>query len=183
MHNDTKQILSEIQEVLGLVNPDVIEEISRALQTSARIFVTGEGRSGLMAKSFAMRLMHLGAHVFVMGETITPAIREGDILIAVSGSGKTKNVSWIAEKAKECGCYVIVFTTNLESELASCASLSLHVPAATKYRRQDEIKSIQPLGSLFDQCMHLIFDTICLRYAALQQVGHNDAFRMHSNVE
>lgn len=55
--------------------------------------------------------------------------------------------------------------------------------AATKYRRQDEIKSIQPLGSLFDQCMHLIFDTICLRYAALQRVGHSEAFRMHSNVE
>ncbi|MFB9757023.1 6-phospho-3-hexuloisomerase [Ectobacillus funiculus] len=183
MHNDIKSILGEIQEVLDLVDTNAIEEVSRALQTPTRIFVIGEGRSGLMAKSFAMRLMHLGAHVFVMGETITPAIREGDILIAVSGSGKTKNVSWAAEKAKECGCRVIAFTTNLESELASYAALSVHVPAATKYRRQDEMKSVQPLGSLFDQCMHLIFDTICLRYAALQQIGHSDAFRMHSNVE
>jgi len=39
-----------------------------------RIYVTGAGRSGLIARAFAMRLLHLGFDVFVVGETVTPAI-------------------------------------------------------------------------------------------------------------
>ena len=136
-----------------------------------------------MAKSFAMRLMHLGAEVFVVGETITPAIKGEDTLIVVSGSGKTKNVIWVAEKARELGCSVIAFTSNLESELAEVASSNVHIPAATKYRKEGEMESIQPLGSLFDQCMHLVFDSICLCFAELKKVEHSNAFKLHSNLE
>ncbi len=37
-----------------------------------RIFVTGLGRTGLMARGFAMRLMHLGRRVYHVGDVITP---------------------------------------------------------------------------------------------------------------
>ena len=91
-------ILKEIEAVLGQVEETQLEKIASTLQKAPRIFNIGEGRSGLMAKSFAMRLMHLGATVYVVGETITPAIAEGDLLVAVSGSGTTKSVVWTAEK-------------------------------------------------------------------------------------
>ncbi len=42
------------------------------LLSAKRIYVMGAGRSGLIAKAFAMRLMHLGMHSYVVGETITP---------------------------------------------------------------------------------------------------------------
>ena len=51
------------------------------IRKDRRIFVAGEGRSGFSAKGFAMRLMHLGYTVYVVGETITPALREGDLLV------------------------------------------------------------------------------------------------------
>ncbi|UOQ44985.1 6-phospho-3-hexuloisomerase [Halobacillus salinarum] len=176
-------ILSEIQSVTSLIDEAELTEIAADLQRTGRIFVIGEGRSGLMAKSFAMRLMHLGAEVYVIGETITPSIKEDDMLVAISGSGSTKSVVWTAEKAKKLGCQVIAVTTNPDSDLASHASKVLRVPAATKYRREDERQTIQPLGSLFDQCAHIVFDTICLSYAELKDIGHDQAFKQHSNVE
>lgn len=183
MTNHLQTIMAEVEAVLNHVEQTEIERVAGILKDSKRIFVAGEGRSGLMAKSFAMRLMHLGAEVFAVGETITPSIKQEDTLIVVSGSGKTKNVRWTAEKAKELGCLVIAFTSNLESELAAAASSNIHIPAATKYRKEGEMESIQPLGSLFDQCMHIVFDSICLCFAELKKVEHSSAFNLHSNLE
>lgn len=181
--NKLETILGEIKTVTDQIDERQLAEIASLLIEGKRIFVVGEGRSGLMAKSFAMRLMHLGATVYVVGETITPSISEGDVLVAVSGSGTTKNVVWVAEKTKAIDCQVIALTTNTESPLAACASYLLHVPAATKYRREGERKTIQPLGSLFDQSVHIIFDTICLLFAELKNVNHEQAFKQHSNLE
>lgn len=176
-------ILNEIKTVLSQVDENQLKGIAVQMQKAKRIFVIGEGRSGLMAKSFAMRLMHLGATVYVVGETITPSIEEGDLLVAISGSGTTKSVVWTAEKTRSLGCSVVTITTNPESPLAATATGILHVPAATKYRRENELKTIQPLGSLFDQCAHVVFDTLCLQYSALNEVDHTAAFGRHSNLE
>lgn len=176
-------ILKEVETVLGQMEEAKLNEVAEQLVKAQRIFVVGEGRSGLMGKSFAMRLMHLGANVYVVGETITPSIEEGDLLVAISGSGSTKNVVWTAEKTQSIGCSVIAVTTNPESQLASVSTSIIHVPAATKYRRENELKTIQPLGSLFDQCVHIVFDSICLLYSELNKVDHAQAFGRHSNLE
>lgn len=176
-------ILKEIDTVLSKVAEEQLQEIAGQLQKAKRIFVIGEGRSGLMAKSFAMRLMHLGATVYVVGETITPSIAEGDLLVAISGSGTTKSVVWTAEKTKSLGCAVIAVTTNIESPLGAAATEILHVPAATKYRREHERQTIQPLGSLFDQCSHIVFDAVCLLFGRLNDMDNSKAFQLHSNLE
>jgi 6-phospho-3-hexuloisomerase len=48
-------------------------------------------------KMAAMRFMHLGYTVFIVGETNTPAILEGDLLLVASGSGTTSSVVSSAE--------------------------------------------------------------------------------------
>lgn len=181
--NRINTILKEIDVVLSKINEKDIDEFVNIINDGKRIFVIGEGRSGFMGKSFAMRLMHLGASVYVVGETITPAIEKGDVLVAISGSGTTKSVVMVAEKTKALGCPVTAVTTNLESNLGQIATFKLHVPAATKYRREGETASIQPLGSLFDQCAHIIFDSICLAYADLKNQDNSSAFIRHSNLE
>ncbi|MFP3720565.1 6-phospho-3-hexuloisomerase [Niallia circulans] len=176
-------IQQEIQVVLSQVNENLLIDTAALIRERRRIFVVGEGRSGLMAKSFAMRLMHLGATVYVVGETITPALSSEDILVAISGSGKTKSVIWTAETAHKLGCTVLVLTTNPSSPLVEEATHTICIPASTKYRQANEMKSIQPLGSLFDQCAHIIFDTICLNFAELNEIGFEEAFKRHSNME
>ncbi|MCK6258941.1 6-phospho-3-hexuloisomerase [Fictibacillus sp. KIGAM418] len=181
--NDLNSILLEIQGVLNQVEPNLVESVSEQIGSGKRVFVVGEGRSGFMAKSFAMRLMHLGASVFVVGETITPALKSGDVVVAVSGSGTTKSVVNTAEKARELGCSVIAITTRTDSELAMNATLVAHLHAATKYRGENEAASIQPLGSLFDQCVHVFCDAVCLSYGARQTEDNESAFMRHSNLE
>lgn len=181
--NKMNTILQEIQGVLNQVDSKIIYAVADELQAGKRVFVVGEGRSGFMAKSFAMRLMHLGGTVFVVGETITPALQSGDVVVAVSGSGTTKSVVNTAEKARELGCSVIAITTRPDSELADYATLVAHLPAATKYRGENEAESIQPLGSLFDQCVHVFCDAVCLSYGAKQTEDNESAFMRHSNLE
>jgi 6-phospho-3-hexuloisomerase len=180
--NTIQSILQEMHTVLERKELQGWEQVAAAL-SGKRIFVVGEGRSGLMGKSFAMRLMHLGAEVFVIGETITPSIAKDDVLIAISGSGTTKLVVWAAEKAKVLQTTVIAVTTDPSSLLGKLADRVLFIPAATKYRKVGEITSIQPLGSLFDQCAHVLLDAICLQYALLQSVDSSSAFQRHSNTE
>ncbi len=176
-------ILEEVSRVIARVSDSSVTELATLLANGGRIFVTGEGRSGFMAKSFAMRLMHLGADSHVIGETVTPSLAAGDILIAVSGSGTTKAAVWTAEKARELGCTVVAVTTDEASPLGQLAHQLLHIPAATKYRREGEPASIQPLGSLFDQCTHILLDAVCLSYGEQQHIEHGQALAKHSNVE
>jgi len=48
-----------------------VAEIIATHKNRHRIFLLGEGRSGLVARSFAMRLMHLGFDVYVFGAVVT----------------------------------------------------------------------------------------------------------------
>jgi 6-phospho-3-hexuloisomerase len=175
-------ILSEIERVLNKVETDTVNPFVSMLATGRTLFLVGEGRSGFMAKSFAMRLHHLGLQVFVVGETITPSIKEGHVLITVSGSGTSAGVLSAAEKSLKAGAEVWAVTANEDSPLAQMAHHRIILNAATRYRKPNEPKSVQPLGSLFDQCCHILFDAICLRYSTLQQVDHTDTFIRHTNL-
>lgn len=114
-----KLIIKNIQEVSKSIDEKTIERLIKILTSSKRIFVIGLGRSGLVAKAFAMRLMHLGMNVFVVGETITPAIKEDDCLIAISGSGETSYIIKAANIAKNRGSKVIAITSYPKSSLSS----------------------------------------------------------------
>lgn len=178
------QIMKEVGDVLDSFDETLVSRMGRILDRhQGRVFVVGEGRSGLMGKAFAMRLMHLGAAVYVVGETITPSIQPDDLVVAISGSGTTSSVVEKVVKARQLKCFVIGLTTNPASMLAEGSDLVVHVAAATKHRQKDEAKSVQPLGSLFDQAVHLILDAVCLEVANRREETNESAGKRHSNLE
>lgn len=172
-------ILEEIAEVLNKVEDQEFDKALGAITKEKRIFVAGEGRSGLMAKGFAMRLMHLGYEVFVIGETITPALKEKDLFIAVSGSGKSANVVEDTKKAKEIGCQIIAFTSNSSSELALLADIVVRVPGTVKGDKGEKRASIQLLSSLFDQSIHVVLDGMCLCLSRRDNISNATATQGH----
>src|SRR5919206_3998258 len=95
--DDLTVVLGEIAGVADKIDREQLSSLVDRLVSAPRVFVTGEGRSGLMSKAFAMRLMHLGLTVYAMGETITPAVRQDDLVVAVSGSGTTGGTVRTAE--------------------------------------------------------------------------------------
>ena len=70
MRTMTEEISRRIEEI----SDDDINSFTSAILTADRIYVAGAGRSGLIARAFAMRLMHIGLESFVVGETVTPAM-------------------------------------------------------------------------------------------------------------
>lgn len=171
----------EISEVLTATDEQRLDDVVPLFDKQRRIFVLGAGRSGLMAKAFAMRLMHIGYTPFVIGETITPSIQSGDLLLAVSGSGTTHSIVELAEKAHQQGVTVIALTSNGASKLAQLADHTIVVPGATK--SGDGIKSIQLLSTLFDQSVHLVLDALCLKLARRDGTDNGAAKSRHSNME
>ena len=83
-------VVDEIRATLAETDEEQIRDLVQAILDANRIFVGGAGRSLLMIRTFAMRLMHLGLVSHVVGETITPSIEPGDLLIVASGSGQTR---------------------------------------------------------------------------------------------
>ncbi|MFP5367432.1 MAG: hypothetical protein ACLGIS_11380, partial [Actinomycetes bacterium] len=65
-------VLDEISDVFQSVDPAEVAALVTELRLADRIFVTGAGRSGLVLKMAAMRLMHLGLTVHVVGEVYNP---------------------------------------------------------------------------------------------------------------
>ncbi|MGI8433456.1 MAG: 6-phospho-3-hexuloisomerase [Nocardioidaceae bacterium] len=183
MTDDLTTVLNEITGVADKTDRDQISALVDRLTSAPRVFVVGEGRSGLMGKAFAMRLMHLGLTVYAMGETITPAVKEGDLVVAISGSGKTGGTVRTAEGARQAGAAVHVVTTDPASPLGAVADAALVLPAATKYRRADEAPTSQPLSSLFDQMTHIALDVVCLEVARRRDVDNERARANHSNTE
>lgn len=174
-------VMHEINTVMQMVDVKQLTQAEAIVQKDKRIFVLGAGRSGLMAKSFAMRLMHLGYTVFVIGETITPSVQAGDVLISVSGSGKTSSVLELTEKVKKDNGKIIAVTSNRESPLGRLGDVTIVVPGATK--SGDGVKSIQLLSTLFDQSVHITLDILCLMLSRRDHVSNDEAKAKHSNME
>lgn len=166
-----------------------IEEIYRA---NKKILVVGVGRSGLVGRAFAMRLRHLGARSYVVSETITPSVEEGDLLVAISGSGSTQIVVAAAEAAKRMKAKVVAITTYYDSPLGRLADLVVFVPGRTKLASMDDYfarqilgihEPLSPLGTLFEDTSMVVLDAVVAEL--MKRLGKNESelARRHANIE
>ena len=121
-----------------------------------RVFVYGAGRSGLMLKAFAMRLAQAGRTVYVVGETVTPAITKDDVLILASASGKTPSVLRYAQTAKDVGADLYSLTASPDSPLAALSDGLVCLPAPTK----DSAPQTSIMGTVFEQAVLLFCDLV-----------------------
>jgi 6-phospho-3-hexuloisomerase len=179
------RIVSEISSVIGKIQSTEIEKaISLIDGTEGRIFCAGAGRSGLVIKAFAMRLMHLGKNVCVVGDITSPAFRDGDVLIVLSGSGSTGSLISYAHKAKAFGGRIILFTIDKNSPIAKEADIVIEISAPSpKALEGGRGTSAQPMGSLFEQSAFIVLDAIIME---IMQGGGNKAIEMfsrHANLE
>jgi 6-phospho-3-hexuloisomerase len=159
-----------------------LDAFADLVDDAERVFVHGAGRSGLALRMTAMRLMHLGLEVHVVGEVTTPAIGEGDVLLTASGSGTTSGIVAAARTAVDAGARVAAITTAGDSPLADLAEAVLVVPAADKQDRSGTA-SAQYAGGLFEQTVVLLGDAV---FHALWKRSGADADELwprHANLE
>src|SRR3990170_987611 len=98
----SRYILDRVAKMLEEEGGPVGEAV-KMIASAKRVFVYGVGRSGLVARAFAMRLTQLGLDTFFIGETITPIVKMGDLVIIVSSTGTTMSAVQTANIAPRPG--------------------------------------------------------------------------------
>lgn len=175
---------TQLAQCLSRVREDQLDGLTGAIVAAGRVYVYGAGRSLLMLRCMAMRLMHLGFTSYVVGDTTTPAFGEKDLLIVASGSGSTSSVTNVAAKAKALGGTLAVVTTRADSALGRMADHLVEVPVPTdKAGDEDRDQALLPGGSLFEQATLLIGDAMVLPLGALRKIPTDRAFALHANLE
>jgi 6-phospho-3-hexuloisomerase len=177
-------VTNEIATALKAVSADEVAEFQREILGAKRVFVAGKGRSGLFMKAFAMRLMHLGLHVYVVDDVTTPAIAADDVLVLASGSGKTASLVQYASKAKEIGATVVLVTAYPDSPVGHHADKVVQIPApSVKVEGSSGVQSAQPMANLFEQALLMLLDICSLQLMkALSKTGEQ-MFARHANLE
>ena len=186
-----KEINKMIKGVLDRLSKKQVEEFMQKLIHSRNIFVSGAGRSGLVGKAFAMRLMHLGFNVYVVGETITPPVKPGDLLIAISGSGKTSSTLTTVKTAKKSKTTVVAITSFKDSPIAKLADRTVVIRGRRLEGKEPDYISGQltgahepltPLGGLFELSTMIFLDSVITKLMRLYEEGERDLQKRHANI-
>jgi 6-phospho-3-hexuloisomerase len=175
-------VVDEVAGTTAKIDAQQVAVLAGHLSESARVFVAGAGRSGLVLRMAAMRLMHLGLNVHVAGDTTTPAIGSSDLLLVASGSGTTSGVVKSAETAKKSGARLAAFTTNPDSPLAALADVVVVIPAAQKTDHGSHV-SRQYAGSLFEQVLFLTTEAVFQSMWDHTDIEAEELWLRHANLE
>ena len=175
-------VSEEIVKTAAKIDVRELAGLAGHLSQGGRVFVAGAGRSGLVLRMAAMRLMHLGLTVHIAGDTTTPAISSGDLLLVASGSGTTSGVVKSAETAAKAGARIAAFTTNPDSPLAALADALVIIPAAQKTDHGSSVTR-QYSGSLFEQVLFLATEAIFQSLWDNTDVPAEELWLRHANLE
>ncbi len=185
----TKEILltitDELTDCLADLKEEQLSELELLIRKADKIFVAGAGRSLMMIRGLAMRLMHMGYKAYVVGETTTPALEPGDLLIIASGSGNTETLTAIADKCKRLGGVLALITTMPDSNIGQKADCIVHIPASTTKNNENKRRSIQPGANTFEQSVLLLGDAIIIRMISENTIDENNKqlMKLHANLE
>jgi 6-phospho-3-hexuloisomerase len=170
-------ILDDLVEVAARVDEKQMCALGNALRGARKIFVAGTGRSGLMARAFAMRLMHLGLKPHVVGETTTPDIQSGDLLVCCTRRGESGSHSHFIDLAHGAGARVAVLTASVTSSNALKADLAVTLSL------EESTEGHQPLGALFEQSLLLVLEAMIMKLMDDLEVDEEVMKRHHTSLE
>ncbi|SET25302.1 6-phospho-3-hexuloisomerase [Paenibacillus sp. NFR01] len=177
------EILEELGRSVEQIAEPEAETFADAILQKHKVFVAGAGRSGLMGRTFAMRLMQLGVNAYVVGDTVTPSIGKDDVLMIGTGSGETKSLIPVVQKAKSLGASVIAVTTAPESMIGKLADTLVKLPGTPKDQQDGGHSTIQPMASLFEQTLLIFYDAVILRMMELTGQDTATMYERHANLE
>lgn len=190
-----KEVLKELSRTLNYLKKQPLSEKRTAVFTEAilkksrksMIFVAGKGRSGFMGEAFAMRLVHVGYRVAVLGETTAPALSKGDLFIVISGSGENRTKE--TETAKKLGAKILLITSQKKSTLGKMADVIMIIPGRDKEEPERTYSErrlggtpVVPLGTVFEDLTLLFLDSVVGYILAAKGQSEKDTRARHDNL-
>jgi len=174
-----QMIIKKIESILEATAESNAARLTRMLDRAARIFVTGAGRSGQIAKFFAMRLMHSGYTVSVVGEIVTPSIKRGDLLIIISGSGETEQLVAFTKKAVDVRADIILVTAKEKSTIGDMADAVFQMGLPEQYGKIQGM----PMGTVFELSTLFFLEALTSHVIHEKGIPEEEMRSRHANLE
>jgi len=178
--DQARRAAEELRQAIETIRPEEVAAFEKTLAGATRIFLIGAGRTGLVARAFAMRLMQIGIETHVAGEATCPAVGMGDLVVALSGSGATQTVNVMLKQAKKAGATILLLC-GVEKSPAS--ALADQVCILSKSAKENAAESVLPLGSLFEEAAMLFLDLQAARLMQQKGVTSKILQTRHANLE
>ncbi|WP_297807758.1 6-phospho-3-hexuloisomerase [uncultured Methylophaga sp.] len=177
MHRDL--LLNKITDILGATDESLEATLVSMCDSAKRIFITGAGRSRLVGNFLGMRLMHSGYETYVQGEVATPSIREGDLLIVISGSGETTQLVSFANKAKSEGANVVLICSKSQSTIGDIADQTIQIGNDDSFAKTKGL----PMGTMFELSTLMFLEATISYLIHEKDIAEEDMRYRHANME
>ncbi|MTI81078.1 MAG: SIS domain-containing protein [Firmicutes bacterium] len=178
-----KLMVDEVATIFNNINENEIASLVDEIAVAKRVFIYGLGRERLMLQAFAMRLMHLGIDVHMVGDVTTPGIKEGDLFVTSSGTGYLSTVEALLKIVKHSKARTAFMTAHPDSPLPQQAELIIKIPAQTMKDNLESRTSPQPMGALFEQAQLLMLEMVIVLLIEKLGVTESDMEKNHTNLE
>ncbi len=155
-HRAERFIGEQVTASVARIDPATVARAVEILTRAPAIFVYGAGRSGIIGRAFAMRLVQAGISAYVIGESVTPIVRRGDAVFILSNRGESYSSIQTANIVRREGAELIVVTARPTSKLAHAASLLLPLD----FPDGPERANLAPLGTLFESASLRLTDAL-----------------------
>ncbi len=122
--------LETIDSTAMMISLEKLNQVVQSILTAKKICIYGVGNSGLSAMEFKYRLMRMGfivdamtdSHMMLMNAALC---QKNDLIIAISNSGMTKEITEAAGEAKSRGAHVIAVTNHDHTPLTDVSDTIL----------------------------------------------------------
>lgn len=172
-------IIEKISGILAATDDSYDEKLTGMLDKASRIFISGAGRSGLIGRFFAMRLMHSGYDVSVVGEIVTPSIKKGDLLIIISGSGETEQLVAFTKRAKDIGAGIVLISAKSDSTIGDMADAVFQIGSPEQYGKVVGM----PMGTVFELSTLFFLEALISHVIHEKGIPEEEMRSRHANLE
>ena len=157
LHNDlsTKNIIrgvkssidSIMNQTVGVLKEEELEKAIELLNKAKNIYIFSVGSSSLVGMDFYYKLSRINVRCIAHNDThlqmtASALMEKGDVAVAISYSGETKEVLKCAYNAKNEGIPVISITrASINNTLADMSDIVLRIPFVEKSLREGAMSS------------------------------------------
>ncbi|HIQ39231.1 MAG TPA: SIS domain-containing protein [Methanothermococcus okinawensis] len=171
-----EEVILHLKKLKNINWDNVKQLVDEITSSNSKIFTYGVGRSGYVAQAFTMRLMHLGFNAYFVGEPNCPSIGDGDILVVISGSGRTYSVVNMVKKVRKEGMNVKIVSIGYGGEIGKMADIHIDLNIGKCNREYF------PMGTLFEELAFILLDGVIYLLRRKLNISEEDMKRRHCNL-